>query len=93
MHIFVKALGVTLTVAMISACSDLSSKDGVAYNNEVVDPDKITCRTVVKTGTRIGSKVCKTNRTWAEIARASQAGLDDTTRRAAQTQTYNEGGR
>ena len=29
------------------------------------DPDAITCRQVVKTGTRIGTRVCRKNHEWA----------------------------
>ena len=57
----------------LAACS--STGDQVAANSsdiEIHEPDKVTCKTVVKTGSRVGSKVCKTNRAWTETARRSK---------------------
>ena len=54
---------------LIAACgsSDYSGSDMVAIS-EAPDPDAVTCKTVVKTGTRIGTKVCKTNSAWEQQA-------------------------
>ena len=61
-------------VALTAACgsSDYRPDDMVAVN-DAPDPDEVTCKTVVKTGTRIGSRVCKTNRAWEQQQRDSQS--------------------
>jgi hypothetical protein len=60
---------IVAAAALTAACgsSDYSGSDMVAVS-EPVDPDEVTCRTVVKTGTRIGTRVCMTNRAWDQQA-------------------------
>jgi len=55
------------------------------------EPDKVTCRSVVKTGTRIGSKKCMTNRSWAQASRSGREALETVQRQSAQT-GYNTAG-
>jgi hypothetical protein len=69
------SLAALLAAAVLTAAcgsSDYSGSDMVAISDPV-DPDEVTCKTVVKTGTRIGSRVCKTNRAWEQQARDSKA--------------------
>jgi hypothetical protein len=68
------------------------STTGDSASNEVAihEADVVTCRKHTNTGSRIATKVCKTNRSWTALARAAQDSINETTRRAAQTQTYNE---
>ena len=40
-------------------------------DNDSYDPDEVTCRMIAKTGSRVKSKVCGTNRQWKQIAEES----------------------
>ncbi|MEP5765768.1 MAG: hypothetical protein ABJ308_14330 [Halieaceae bacterium] len=61
-----KLCAAALCSVLLTACaSSPDSESKVASAQEVANPDEVTCRTKVKTGTRIGTKVCKTNRAWA----------------------------
>ena len=64
--------------ALTAACgsSDYQPEGDMVAVSEV-DPDAVTCKTVVKTGTRIGSRVCKTNRAWEQQQRDSQSSAID----------------
>jgi hypothetical protein len=77
----------TVTV-LLGACSPLSKNaDTLADAREVIDPDGIRCKTIVKTGTRIGTKVCRTNRTWNAMAARARENLESNQRTSTQTQT------
>jgi hypothetical protein len=81
------------TVVLLGACSPLSKNAGtVAYAGEVVDPDAIRCKTIVKTGTRIGTKICRTNRTWDALAARARENLEHSQRTSVQSNTYQDGG-
>ena len=82
-HIFLLSVAV-----LLGACSPLSKNaNTVADAGEVVDPDGIRCRTIVKTGTRIGTKICRTNRTWDAMAAKARESLEHTQRTSTHTQT------
>ena len=92
MNLIVKTCLICTALAL-GACSSTEGKpDSVASTSTVSNPDDVTCRNVAKTGTRISSKVCKTNRAWAEIARRAREDVDATTRTATQGTTYQTGG-
>ena len=92
MNLFYKSLLLS-AVLVVGACSSAGDKpDSVASTSTVSEPDEVTCRNVAKTGTRISSKVCKTNRAWAEIARRGREDADSVTRTATQGTTYQTGG-
>lgn len=62
-----KLCAAALFSVLLAACaSSPDSENKMASAREVANPDEVTCRTKVKTGTRIGTKVCKTNRAWAQ---------------------------
>ncbi len=42
-----------------------------------LDPDAVRGKVYAKTGTRISSKVCKTNREWEQAARDSRKATED----------------
>lgn len=42
------------------------------------DPDAIICKSVVKTGTRLSSRLCHTRGEWEAIERRSQDSIKDT---------------
>ena len=80
-------------VVLLGACTPLSKNAGATADaGEVVDPDAIRCKTIVKTGTRIGSKVCRTNRTWDSLAARARENLEHTQRTSTQSNTYQTGG-
>jgi hypothetical protein len=78
-----------LSILLLGACA--SSPEGqpeaAMANAQVANPDEVTCRTKVKTGTRIGTKVCKTNRAWALGNRAGRNMAEDIQRKSMQNQT------
>ena len=80
------------TTFALGACSPLSKNADKVASAEPVDPDGIRCKTVVRTGTRIGSKVCRTNRTWDAMAVKAREDLESTQRSSAQSNTYQTGG-
>ena len=77
--------GLALVTLLLTACA--STGEETVAKAAIEDPDKVTCRTVVKTGTRIGAKVCKTNRAWAVSTAYGRKMVDDVTRKALNTQT------
>ena len=50
-------------------------KDQQAVARDLSAPDEVVCRRIIQTGTRLGTKVCATNRQWA----ASEKHAQDTT--------------
>jgi hypothetical protein len=60
---------------LLQACSPLTGVDTSKYDEDYVhNPDEITCKRVIKTGTRMTSEMCKTNTQWAQQSRdASEA--------------------
>ena len=81
------------TLLLLGACSPLSKNaDATDYTAEAVDPDEIKCKRVIKTGTRIGTKVCRTNRTWEALAARGREDLERSQRSAGHSTTYDSGG-
>ena len=52
--------------------------------NEGLDPDAMRCKVYTKTGTRIATKVCKTNREWEQAARDSREATEQIQRGSLQ---------
>ena len=50
-----------------------------------LDPDKVKCKRLIKTGTRLGSRVCMSNRNWARQAESARQVIEDIQRGAVQT--------
>lgn len=72
--------------ATLAACSPLS--DPPQYAEADVDqPDHVTCRTVAKTGTRLGTKVCRTNADWAQSSRDGREAMEQIQRQSTHTAT------
>ena len=89
MNIPSRYAAVALSVLLLGACASTTEglSEAAMANVEVANPDEVTCRTKVKTGTRIGTKICKTNRAWAVGNRAGRNMAEDVQRRALQNQT------
>ena len=77
-----------LAMTMMVGCSVTPNEQPAALANaDVENPDQVTCKTVVKTGTRIGTRVCKTNREWALGDRSGRNMVEDIQRRSAMGQS------
>ncbi|MBN7799017.1 hypothetical protein [Parahaliea mediterranea] len=85
----VLSLGLT---ALLSACAGTSgdvAKQQVASNDAPeTGPNAISCKSIIRTGTRIGTRVCKTNQQWEQEQRDSRAAAEAVQRGGAQTQTH-----
>ncbi len=51
------------------------------------DPNAVHCENVIRTGSRIGKKVCKTNAQWEEERRVAKEATEAVQRGGAQTKT------
>lgn len=80
----------SLTLALVAAlagCADTPENEvqiGEVTSSMVKNPDEVTCRSVVRTGTRIGSKKCMTNQRWAEEARNARESAETVQRKSNQ---------
>ncbi len=71
---------------LVSACTnvaDRNSKGIRLVNGEVVNPDKVKCKSVVKTGTRLGTRVCMTNREWYQMSANARRSAEGIQRKSA----------
>jgi len=83
-----------LIAALLGACSSTQVADTAApaaaaetqvANAEPGDPNAMTCKNVVKTGTRIGTRTCKPNREWEQDARTSKEAMENIQRGSVHT--------
>ena len=68
-----------------SAAND--EQQQVATADVAADPKRLICKSVVKTGTRIGSRECRTNRAWIEKQESARAATEQIQRESAQRRT------
>lgn len=75
-----------LVAALLGACSSTQVADNAApvaagenqvASAELGSPNAITCKKVIKTGTRIGTRTCKPNREWEQDARTSKEAVEN----------------
>ena len=77
----------------VSACAPLTQDpDLVAQASEDADPDAVRCKRVIRTGTRISTKVCHTNSDWDRITERSKEDLENAQRTSTQSTTYTTNG-
>ena len=79
-------LAAILIAVLLGACSSSQVVDNAApaaaadetqvASAEPVDPNAMTCKNVVKTGTRIGTRTCKPNREWEQDSRTSKEAVE-----------------
>lgn len=62
------ALGLVTGCAGTGAPGSASQADQVAANST----ENVRCKTIIKTGTRLGTKVCKSEAQWEQDARDSR---------------------
>jgi hypothetical protein len=79
-------LSLPLTALLTACAGSGTSEQQVAAQAEAA-PNEVTCKNVVKTGTRIGTRVCKTNQAWEDERRTSREATEAIQRGGAQTQT------
>ena len=53
------------------------------------DPDKVTCKRSTKPGSRMRTKVCKTNRRWLEEQQDAEDAAELIQRQSVQSPTFN----
>jgi hypothetical protein len=79
---------VVLAASLLGACSSTQVADSASptaaaaaetqvANAEPGDPNAMTCKNVIKTGTRIGTRTCKPNREWEQDSRTSKEAVEN----------------
>ena len=71
--------------ALQSAASEQDQQ--IAAADVAADPNRLICKSVVKTGTRIGSRECRTNRAWIEKQESAREAAEQIQRESAQRRT------
>ncbi|MDO8860217.1 hypothetical protein Q6D67_00770 [Haliea sp. E1-2-M8] len=75
-----------LVAPLLGACSSTQVADNAnpaaagatqVASAELGSPNAITCKKVIKTGTRIGTRLCKPNREWEQDARTSKEAVEN----------------
>lgn len=69
--------------AVLSACTNTPETAQVAVSYE----DQITCKTVIRTGTRLGSRQCMSNRAWGSQQANAREAVEIIQRRSTHSQT------
>jgi hypothetical protein len=83
---FMNLVGVFVVTILLQACtSGYSGSSQAQLTDSNYDPDRIRCKTQAKTGTRLGSRVCKTNSDWNQAQTDAQEAVDHIQRRGAIT--------
>lgn len=81
-----QVLAPILVAALLGACSSTQVADNAApaaagenqvASPELGSPNAITCKKVIKTGTRIGTRTCKPNHEWEQDARTSKEAVEN----------------
>lgn len=89
MKLWISALVVVFSAGLIG-CADTpegETKIVEATSSMARNPDEVTCRSVVRTGTRIGSKKCMTNARWLQASRDGREAAEDVQRKSTMTPT------
>jgi len=84
------SLGTLALIALLTGCagakvSDTASGDPSSNAQAVAGTEGVTCKTIIKTGTRLGTRVCKTDEVWAREANDSRDAINDIQRNSAQS--------
>ena len=58
---------------------------GRSCRQQCASNEGVTCKTVIKTGTRLGTRVCKKDEVWAREAGDSRDAINDIQRNSAQS--------
>ncbi len=76
--------------ALLAGCAGTTGSDSSAGttgspSQEVASNEGVTCKNVIKTGTRLGTRVCKKDEVWAQEAGDSRDAINDIQRNSAQS--------
>ena len=94
MKMWIGSLVLVLSAGLVG-CAETPEKEAQiaeVTSSMVRNPDEVTCRAVVRTGTRIGSKKCMTNRAWMQAARDGREAADTIQRNSTMTPHNQQGG-
>jgi hypothetical protein len=80
-------VSVFVVTILLQACtsSGYTGSSQARLTDPSYDPDRIKCKTQAKTGSRLGTRICKTNRDWTEQQTDAQEAVDHIQRRGAIT--------
>ncbi len=78
-------LGACSSTQVANTAAPAAAADSQVASAEPGSPNAITCKNVVKTGTRIGTRTCKPNREWEQDARTSKEAMDEIQRDSVHT--------
>lgn len=86
--IIVLATGALFT--LLAGCAGTAGTDTAASNadntgRQVASNEGVTCKTVIKTGTRLGTRVCKKDEVWQREADDSRDAINDIQRNSSQS--------
>ena len=81
-----KLSGIVLLGAALSACTTTPGTPGTAQV-AVSYEDQVTCKTVVRTGTRLGTRQCMSNRAWGSQRAIAREAVEEIQQRSAHSQT------
>ncbi len=84
---------IVLTLAL-SACSNVTGNDDAVKSmagGQGSDADKVKCKSVVRTGTRIATRVCATNSEWQRMSADAQNAMEKVHRKATPSSLSSQG--
>lgn len=85
MTVYIKQLTLLAVVGLLAACADTpatnsaagAGQQGAAAQQVAGADEEVRCKTLIKTGTRLGTRVCKTNREWDRESQDSADAITD----------------
>ena len=83
---FMHLMGIVVIMILLQACTS-SSYSGNAQSQLAdanYDPDRIRCKTQAVTGSRLGVRICKTNRDWNAQHQDAREAMEHIQRRGTQ---------
>ncbi|MFV0278574.1 MAG: hypothetical protein ACK5HY_15520 [Parahaliea sp.] len=80
----IAVIGLVTSLAALGGCSTPgdTTANGALANNASASPEGLRCKNVIKTGTRLRSRVCKTEAQWEQDATDSRTATEGIQRTA-----------
>ncbi len=77
-------------LSLLAACSSTGTSqtagtDGATPARAVASNENVTCRNIIKTGTRLGTRVCKTDAQWKQESQDSRDAANSIQNNSAQS--------
>lgn len=79
-------------MALLAACSSTappqaasSANTGEEMTQEIASTEQLICRNIIKTGTRLGTRVCKTEAQWQQESQGSRDAVNAIQNNSAQS--------